>query len=42
MDIFKKKKKKNSECSAPSPKNIFDIYNPYGVKVLRLGLSHFS
>ena len=33
------------ELIRPSPNNIFDIYNPYGIKLLtrlRLGLSHLN
>ena len=38
-------KKRLSKFTRPSPNNIFDIYNPYGIKLLtrlRLGLSHLS
>ena len=38
-------KKRILEFIRPSPNSIFDIYNPYGIKLLtrlRLGLSHFN
>ena len=38
-------KKRLLELIRPSPNNIFDIYNPYGIKLLtrlRLGLSHLN
>ena len=39
------KKKRIFEFIRPLPNSIFDIYNPYGIKLLtrlRLGLSHFN
>ena len=38
-------KKRILEFIRPSPNSIFDIYNPYGIKLLtrlRLGLSHLN